>query len=146
MLKIISLTQKTAAEDLRERMHGTYATILADPPWQFQNRTGKMAPEHHRLLRYSTMTLEEIMELPVPSLAAASSHLYLWIPNALITEGLQVMKHWGFTYKPIWFGTRCAKTAGRMARGRFLFPKCHRVDLVWRAGKYADISSRPTPS
>ena len=77
MLKIISLTQKTAAEDLRERMHGTYATILADPPWQFQNRTGKMAPEHHRMLRYSTMTLEEIMELPVPSLAAASSHLYL---------------------------------------------------------------------
>ena len=39
-----------------------FATILADPPWQFTNRTGKMAPEHKRLQRYSTMTLQEIKD------------------------------------------------------------------------------------
>ena len=42
-----------------------YAAIYADPPWWFQNRTGKVAPEHRRLSRYHTMTLADIEEMPV---------------------------------------------------------------------------------
>lgn len=76
-----------------------YQTIYADPPWQFQNRTGKVAPEHKRLNRYSTMTLEEIKKLPVAEAAADKCHLYLWVPNALLPEGLEVMAAWGFEYK-----------------------------------------------
>ena len=76
-----------------------YKTIYADPPWQFQNRTGKVAPEHKRLSRYSTMTLDEIKALPVSEVADEKSHLYLWVPNALLPEGLEVMKAWGFEYK-----------------------------------------------
>lgn len=76
-----------------------YSTIYADPPWRFQNRTGKMAPEHKRLNRYQTMTLEDIKELPVSQVAAEKSHLYLWVPNALLPEGLAVMEAWGFEYK-----------------------------------------------
>ena len=30
---------------------GTFSTILSDPPWRFDNRTGKLAPEHRRLRR-----------------------------------------------------------------------------------------------
>lgn len=75
-----------------------YGTILADPPWQFQNRTGKAAPEHKRLNRYGTMSLDEICELPVQEIAADRSHLYLWVPNALLPYGLQVMGAWGFKY------------------------------------------------
>src|SRR3989442_10755582 len=96
----------TAADDLLQRCHHTqFATILADPPWQFSNRTGKMAPEHKRLSRYSTMTLQEILELPVARHTTEKAHLYLWVPNALILEGLDVMKRWGFTYKTnlVWF-------------------------------------------
>ena len=117
MSKIIKITNKTAAEDLKAKVSGTFSTILADPPWQFQNRTGKMAPEHKRLLRYPTMELQEILELPVPMLAAASSHLYLWVPNALIAEGLEVMKRWGFTYKTnlVWYKIR--KDGGPDGRG-----------------------------
>jgi N6-adenosine-specific RNA methylase IME4 len=102
------MPQKSAAADLLEKVSGPYATIYADPPWRFMNRTGKVAPEHQRLLRYPTMTHEEILELPVNRLAAAQSHLYLWVPNALIAEGLEVMKHWGFTYKTnlVWYKTR----------------------------------------
>lgn len=77
---------------------GGFATILADPPWRFANRTGKVAPEHRRLDRYSTMSLEAIKELPVASVAAKNAHLYLWVPNALLPEGLEVMKAWGFRY------------------------------------------------
>lgn len=76
-----------------------YKTILADPPWQFQNRTGKMAPEHKRLSRYPTMSLAEIKTLPINSIADEKSHLYLWVPNALLPEGLEVMRAWGFEYK-----------------------------------------------
>ena len=71
-----------------------FSTILADPPWQFFNRTGKMAPEHRRLLRYNTMTLEEIKDIPVIKITNEPAHLYLWVPNALLSEGLQVMKCW----------------------------------------------------
>ena len=108
MSKIVNLTQPPASEDLVQKVSGRYATILADPPWQFQNRTGKMAPEHKRLLRYPTMELQEILQLPIGRLAAAQSHLYLWVPNALLAEGLEVMRAWGFTYKTnlVWYKVR----------------------------------------
>ena len=77
----------------------TFHTIYADPPWQFQNRTGKVAPEHKRLTRYPTMTISDIKALPVYELAATQSHLYLWVPNALLPDGLEVMRSWGFEYK-----------------------------------------------
>lgn len=87
-------------EDFRKYTAGKrYKTIYADPPWQFQNRTGKVAPEHKRLNRYATMKLEEIKQLPVSEVAEEKSHLYLWVPNALLPEGLEVMKAWGFEYK-----------------------------------------------
>lgn len=76
-----------------------FKTILADPPWQFQNRTGKVAPEHKRLNRYPTMNLDDIKALPVQEVADNNSHLYLWVPNALLLDGLEVMKAWGFQYK-----------------------------------------------
>ncbi len=77
----------------------TFKTIYADPPWQFQNRTGKVAPEHKRLTRYETMPLEDIVSLPVSQFAEEKSHLYLWVPNALLPCGLEVMRAWGFEYK-----------------------------------------------
>lgn len=96
---------------------GPYRTILADPPWQFSNRTGKMAPEHRRLSRYATMTLTQIKELPVAQIVDVPSHLYLWVPNALLREGLDVMEHWGFTYKTnvVWYKVR--KDGGPDRRG-----------------------------
>jgi N6-adenosine-specific RNA methylase IME4 len=104
-------------DDFRAAVPGKYATILADPPWRFSNRTGKMAPEHRRLSRYGTLTLEEIAALPVVEAAETRAHLYLWIPNALILEGLDVMRRWGFTYKTnlVWHKVR--KDGGPDGRG-----------------------------
>ncbi len=117
MPKIYSIAEPNPSEDLLVKAQGPYSTILADPPWQFQNRTGKMAPEHKRLLRYPTMEIKEIVELPVAKLAAAQSHLYLWVPNALLQEGLKVMEAWGFTYKTnmVWYKIR--KDGGPDGRG-----------------------------
>src|SRR3546814_8075830 len=89
-----------AVKDFATAMDGkSFGTILADPPWRFANRTGKMAPEHHRLSRYGTMDLEEIKAIPVVAVADKPSHLYLWVPNALLKEGMEVMSAWGFQYK-----------------------------------------------
>ncbi len=98
-------------------LKGAFSTILIDPPWRFQNRTGKMAPEHKRLKRYATMSLEEIAALPVAQHAETPSHLYLWSPNALLAEGLELMKRWGFTYKTniVWYKVR--KDGGPDGRG-----------------------------
>ena len=102
---------------LREVRQRAYGTILADPPWQFVNRTGKVAPEHRRLQRYPTLSLEAIQALPVATVAAQRSHLYLWVPNALLREGLAVMDAWGFAYKTnlIWYKIR--KDGGPDGRG-----------------------------
>src|SRR5574337_389430 len=97
--KDLQLETQTAADDLHREVRGKFGTILADPPWRFQNRTGKMAPEHRRLRRYQTMSIADIKALPVEHLAASRSHLYLWVPNALLQWGLDVMQAWGFQYK-----------------------------------------------
>lgn len=115
-----------------------FRTILADPPWRFENRTGKMAPEHKRLNRYGTLTLEEIMSLPVENHAAETAHLYLWVPNALLPEGLQVLAAWGFQYKSniIWHKIR--KDGGPDGRGvGFYFRNTTEILLFGTRGKNA---------
>jgi N6-adenosine-specific RNA methylase IME4 len=111
------MTEPTAAQDLLERVRGKYKTILADPPWRFHNRTGKMAPEHKRLLRYSTLEFEEIYDLPVSGLAEEESHLYLWVPNALLAYGLETMRRWGFEYKTNIVWSKVRKDGGPDGRG-----------------------------
>ena len=96
---------------------GGFSTVLADPPWRFSNRTGKVAPEHRRLDRYSTMSLEAIMALDVKGVAAPNAHLYLWVPNALLPEGLEVMKAWGFRYVSNIVWAKRRKDGGPDGRG-----------------------------
>jgi N6-adenosine-specific RNA methylase IME4 len=115
-----------------------FHTVLADPPWQFENRTGKMAPEHKRLNRYPTMPLHEIASLPVATVLEETAHLYLWVPNALLAEGLHVLQAWGFTYKTnlIWYKTR--KDGGPDGRGvGFYFRNVTEMILFGVKGKNA---------
>lgn len=115
-----------------------FACILADPPWQFINRTGKMAPEHKRLSRYGTMDADAICALPVTEIAALTAHLYLWVPNALLPEGLRVMQAWGFSYKSniVWHKIR--KDGGSDGRGvGFYFRNVTELVLFGVRGKNA---------
>jgi len=108
----------SAAENLLLAIQGQrFSTILADPPWQFQNRTGKMAPEHKRLNRYMTLSLNEIKSLPVLPLLRDTAHCYLWVPNALLPEGIETLRAWGFHYKSniVWHKVR--KDGGPDGRG-----------------------------
>ena len=124
---------------------GKFSTILADPPWKFDNKTGKMAPEHKRLFRYQTMTNDEIINLPVHDIIAPIAHLYLWVPNALISLGLEVMKTWGFTYKTnlIWYKIR--KDGGPDRRGvGFYFRNVTEVVLFGVKGRMRTLQAGRT--
>lgn len=132
-------TPNFAVNDFLTRIDGKrFRTVLADPPWQFQNRTGKVAPEHRRLNRYGTMTLEDIKALPVAAAAEDTAHLYLWVPNALLPEGLAVMGAWGFQYKSnvVWHKVR--KDGGPDGRGvGFYFRNTTELVLFGVRGKNA---------
>jgi len=129
----------TASDDLRKDVgRRRFSTVLADPPWRFQNRTGKMAPEHRRLARYPTLSFEEIENLPVGSITADTAHLYLWVPNALLPYGLRVMDKWGFCYKTnvVWYKVR--KDGGPDRRGvGFYFRNVTEMILFGVRGKNA---------
>jgi N6-adenosine-specific RNA methylase IME4 len=94
-----------------------WQTVYADPPWRFVNRTGKVAPEHRRLDRYDTMTTREICAIPVTDVVASSAHLYLWVPNALLPDGLRVMEAWGFRYVSNLVWAKRRKDGGPDGRG-----------------------------
>ena len=118
-----------------------YGTILADPPWRFNNRSGKIAPEHKRLNRYDTLSLDQIKEIPVPIVAAEKSHLYLWIPNALLPEGLEVMKAWGFEYKTNMIWHKIRKDGGPDGRGvGFYFRNTTEIILFGIRGRIRTLS------
>lgn len=123
---------------LRKLPANHFATVLADPPWQFANRSGKIAPEHKRLTRYPTLKLAEICEMPVQNVCRDSAHLYLWCPNALLPEGVEVMKAWGFNYKSnlVWHKVR--KDGGSDGRGvGFYFRNVTELILFGVRGKNA---------
>lgn len=130
---------KSASEELLKRVGSRrFSTILADPPWQFQNRTGKVAPEHKRLNRYGTMHLKDICALPVSKICEDTAHLYLWVPNALLPEGLEVMSAWGFQYKANLIWHKIRKDGGPDGRGvGFYFRNTTEIILFGTRGKNA---------
>ena len=107
------MTSEAAADFAFEIRDRKFGTVLADPPWRFDNRTGKVAPEHRRLSRYGTLSFEEIANLPVNDCLLDAAHCYMWVPNALLPHGLDVLKAWGFEYKTNIVWHKIAKTAGR---------------------------------
>ena len=113
----MSVNQRTNDSLLQFCGERKFYTVYADPPWRFQNRTGKIAPEHKRLTRYETMDLEEIKALPVSQIVGPKGHLYLWVPNALLPDGIEVLKAWGFEYKGNIIWEKVRKDGGPDGRG-----------------------------
>jgi len=73
-----------------------YSIIYADPPWQYKRNGGKSAES-----KYDVMSIEDIKNLPVNNISKDNSHLYLWVTNPFISEGLEVCRNWGFKYKTL---------------------------------------------
>ncbi|WP_323766411.1 MT-A70 family methyltransferase [Marinovum sp.] len=131
--------QNEAAQDLAGFLDGqTFGTVLADPPWRFTNRTGKVAPEHKRLARYPTLDLDAICALPVADHLMDAAHCYLWVPNALLPDGLRVLEAWGFEYKSNLIWHKIRKDGGSDGRGvGFYFRNVTEIVLFGVRGKNA---------
>jgi|TARA_Y100000296_G_scaffold63836_1_gene74448 site-specific DNA-methyltransferase (adenine-specific) len=74
-----------------------YQIIYADPPWKYKENWGNGSNEH----TYKTMTTEQIKELPIEDYINDKAHLYLWVTNPFIKEGLEICESWGFEYKTL---------------------------------------------
>lgn len=73
-----------------------FKTILADPPWTFND---KLDPTRKK--PYETLTIEKLKKLPVEKIAEDEAHLYLWCPTTLLPNGFELVESWGFDYKTI---------------------------------------------
>lgn len=106
----LQLARTTAAQDPVRRPHlevidadteglpglaGRFTTIVADPPWQYDNRGTRNAAAKH----YPTLTVDELRAMPVAEHVADDAHLYLWTTNAFLRDSFDLLEAWGFTYK-----------------------------------------------
>jgi N6-adenosine-specific RNA methylase IME4 len=91
-----------------------YKTIYADPPWaEYGGGKIKRGADNH----YPLMKTKDIIALPVPSICENNAHLYLWVTNNFLPDGLEVMKAWGFQYKTIITWTKDRIGLGQYFRG-----------------------------
>ena len=73
-----------------------FKTLYADPPWSFNDKLDKT-----RTLSYQTMSIKELMEIPITKIIDENAHFYLWTTSSHIHEALHLMEKWGFTYKTL---------------------------------------------
>ena len=90
-----------------------YRTIVADPPWHYEFR--KNDETHRSRAPYGTMTVPELLGMPVGLWSDTDAHLYLWVTNAYIAEGHQIAKAWGFEVKTV-----ITWVKGRIEGGRLI--------------------------
>lgn len=77
---------------------GAYDMIMADPPWTFENWSKKGITNKGARGHYRTMSLKDVLRLPVASLAADDCLLWLWCTNPMLPEGLSTLASWGFEF------------------------------------------------
>jgi len=89
--------QRTAGKE-ELTVEKKYKVIYADPPWDYglNNRTGfgGDASTH-----YTTMTMQELYDLPVKDLAEENAVLFIWVTSPFLEKSFAVIHAWGFTYK-----------------------------------------------
>ena len=136
-----------------------YRTIVADPPWAFQwsggaatrvNGRGERHVNHKfkKPLPYPTMTLDAICELPVNELADVAAHLFLWIPDSLLVDGVgaRVVRAWGFRPGRLLIWRTAGFGLGRVPRPQHeAIIVCRRGDLPFRVTDVGSIQDWKFP-
>jgi N6-adenosine-specific RNA methylase IME4 len=79
------------------RLDGIYRVIYADPPWQYN--ADFMDKYGHAKSHYSTMSIDELCDLPVADIRAEDCVLFMWTTSPKLEQAFQVIRAWGFKYK-----------------------------------------------
>ena len=113
-----------------------FKTILADPPWDYKDQ---LDPTRHK--PYSTLTVSQIKEIPIKELADEEAHLYLWVTNAFLREGLEIMEAWGFEYSNVIPWIKFTKSTSRLHFGMGRdFRNCTELLLFGVRGKLRTLT------
>lgn len=94
----------------------TYQTLVLDPPWDWGDE-GDVDQFGRARPTYATMPIAEIAALPIPALAAANAHIYLWITNRSLPKGFVLLESWGFRYVTLLTWTKPSIGMGNYFRG-----------------------------
>lgn len=127
---------KEAAQNLPE---GTFNVILADPPWEYDNRIQKWGPAE---LHYPTMSVEDICDLIEIFEVADNAVLFLWATNPILLSAFYVIDAWGFDYKTniVWVKTDLKRPgSGWYVRGR------HELCLIATRGSFTPLDENISP-
>lgn len=127
------LTHKAFPDDAPNRS-GVFKTILADPPWDVQQRGALGAQAHYRL-----MSLDAIKAMPVSGLAAADAHLWLWATNATLRAAYDVMEAWCFTPR-----SPLTWIKPRLGLGQYLRNATEHLILGTRGNAPVNFRAQPT--
>lgn len=104
-----------------------YKTIYADPPW-YEKGGGKIkrgADKHYPLMKTKDICNLQIIK----DLNIQNAHLYLWVTNNFLKDGLEVMEAWEFKYI-----TNIVWVKDKMGLGQYFRGK-HELCLFGRKGK-----------
>jgi site-specific DNA-methyltransferase (adenine-specific) len=113
-----------------------YNIIYADPPWEYKENWGNGAVKHH----YKTMQFDNIKKLPVNRLADKNCHLYLWVTNPFLNEGLELCEAWGFDYKQLITWVKTYKTGEPVMGLGYYFRVCTEHCIFAIKGKLPRIN------
>ncbi len=108
-----ALEQHSATEKGAALPSDLFQTIVADPPWAYENEATRAAAEDH----YPTMTIDELCAMPVAQRAAENAHLYLWVTNPMLEVAFRVVRAWGFEYKTLLTWVKPQMGLGNYFRG-----------------------------
>ena len=111
-----------------------FRTILADPPWDIQQKGARGAEMHYHL-----MTLDRIKAMPISELAAPDAHLWLWVTNATLRHGYDVAESWGFTVR-----SPLTWIKFRLGLGNYLRNATEHVLFATRGKAPVNFNSQPT--
>lgn len=103
------VTDRALTHDMFGKLTRKWRVIYADPPWKFMNFSEE-GEDRNANQHYDTMTIEQIMAMPVRDLADDDCVLYMWVTDPTIRHAMMLLDAWGFQYKTVGFyWTKTAK-------------------------------------
>ena len=118
----------------QEETNRLYKTILADPPWDVEQKGHRGAAMH-----YDLMTLDRIKAMPVTALAEEDAHCWLWVTNATLRHGYDVLETWGFTPRSVFTWIK-----PRLGLGNYLRNATEHILLGTRGKAPVLFNAQPT--
>lgn len=72
---------------------GVFDVVYLDPPWQYGDtlNCGDRGADH----KYDTMSMQELLEIPVPNLLHQDSIVAMWITTPFMSDAMLLARLWG---------------------------------------------------